>query len=287
MTGLFKPGMRDAAKRVIREPLVHFLIAGAAVFLLLAGREPDLAERRIVVSEDDVAQLVQRWIRTFRRNPTDEEMQALVGQHVEDQVYYREALRLGLDKDDEVVVRRMRNKIVAMASLPVDAAKPGDAELQSYLDKNPKRYAGDDTYSFEQVWLGENTPANRERARAMADASAHQPGSFDAVANALPVSPIARTHRDQSASDVANTFGGSFATGLANAPPDKWVGPVLSGFGVHLVRLTRRVPAMAPTMDAVRAQVLNDWRSAKVREAEQAQYRKIAQGYRIEIEQPR
>lgn len=128
---------RSRAATVLREPLAHFLIAGALVYALLAGRAPDIGERRIVVNEEVVSRIADRFALTFRRAPTPDELDGLISDYVHDQVYYREALRLGLDKDDEVVMRRMRNKMVSIATSDAEAAEPGDAELQKLLDKDP------------------------------------------------------------------------------------------------------------------------------------------------------
>ncbi|MBS0474555.1 MAG: peptidyl-prolyl cis-trans isomerase, partial [Proteobacteria bacterium] len=132
---------RDRAAHVLREPLVHFLLAGAVVYALLAGRAPDLGERRIVVNEAVVAQLLTRWSENYRRPPTPTELDGMISDYVRDQAYYREALRLGLDKDDEVVMRRMRNKMIALATSEAEAATPSDAQLQTMLDKDPARYS--------------------------------------------------------------------------------------------------------------------------------------------------
>ena len=116
--------IKQTGQRLLKEPLVHFLIAGAAVFWLLSGRAPDLGERRIVVNEAVVSGLVQRWTDTFRRPPSQDEIDGLIRDYVQDQVYYREALSLGLDQEDEVVVRRMRRKMESLAVAEAEAQNP-------------------------------------------------------------------------------------------------------------------------------------------------------------------
>jgi peptidyl-prolyl cis-trans isomerase C len=147
-------GWRTRAAGLLREPLLHFLVAGALVFVALSGRPPDAGERRIVVDEMVVAGLVNHHVQAFRRPPTAAELDELIRDYVRSEVYYREALRLGLDRDDEVVKKRLRNKMLAIAGAEAEAALPGDAELQALLDKDPARYALPPRYTITQRYLG-------------------------------------------------------------------------------------------------------------------------------------
>ena len=133
---------RDRAAIVLREPLVHFLLAGALVFAVLSGRAPDTGERRIVVNETVVTGLVNGYVQSFRRPPTDEELDGLIRDYVRGEVYYREALRLGLDQDDAVVRQRMVAKMDMSASAAAEIAEPHEAELRAYFEANRARYAG-------------------------------------------------------------------------------------------------------------------------------------------------
>ena len=129
------PSSRDLAVAVLREPLVHFLVAGALVFLVLSGRPPNATERRIVVDEPVLERMFNRYVQSFHRPPTPEEIDGLVQDYIRSEVYYREALRLGLDRDDEVVKKRMRNKMLALSGAEAEATQPSDTELQALLDK--------------------------------------------------------------------------------------------------------------------------------------------------------
>jgi len=155
---------KDNLRRLLKEPLVHFLIAGALVFWLMAGRAPDLGERRIVVNERVAGAIAQRFYDSFRRMPSQDELDGLIRDYVQDQVYYREALALGLDQNDEVVVRRMRRKMEGLAVADAEAATPSDKDLQALIDKDPARYAEDPRTTFQQVYLGADTPENRAQA---------------------------------------------------------------------------------------------------------------------------
>lgn len=274
---------RNGAAHVLREPIVHFLIAGAVVFALMSGRAPDVGERRIVVNEAIAQRLADRWIENYRTRPTQQELDGLIAEYVRDQVYYREALRLGLDKDDEVVMRRMRNKMLALATSDVEAATPSDSELQKLIDADPARYAAEVTYSFDQLYLGADSPQARTRA---AQALALLKSGQKADALSQPA-PIPASYKDSPASDIAALFGGPFADGLRGLPQGQWTGPVVSGLGLHMVRVTARSTPSKPELAKVRVQVENDWHSAARQKAEESAYRKVLANYDVVIEQPK
>lgn len=262
----------------LKEPLAHFMIAGALVFALLSGRAPDAGERRIVVDEALVTRLADRWAMTFRRPPAPHELDGLITDYVREQVYYREALRLGLDQDDEVVIKRMRNKMLALASAEAEAREPGDADLQALLDRNPERYAGEPRYSLVQVYLGnEASSAAALLARLKAGAT---PEGMGAVA------PLPQRYASASRAELAERFGDAFPAALDRLRPGEWSGPIESGLGQHLVRLELREAAPPPRLADVRQRLANDWRAEAIRTAQDADYRRLLEGYEVTIEKP-
>jgi hypothetical protein len=273
--------LNDTARRWLKEPLVHFLIAGALVFWLLSGRAPDLGERRIVVDETVVAGLVQRYYDSFRRPPSQDEIDGLIRDYVQDQVYYREALRLGLDRNDEVVIRRMRRKMESLAVADAEAAEPSDAELQALLDKDPAHYAEDPRTSFEQVYLGADT--NEVRLAANAQLAALRGGKSVSV---VP-SPLPSRSDDASADDISAQYGDEYVLALRDLPVGQWSGPVASGLGLHLVKVTARRAPQPPSLASVRQRLENDWRAAAVRKAQGEAYSSILKGYDVVIAKPK
>lgn len=274
--------LRSRAATLLREPLVHFMLAGALVFAVLSGRPPDPGERRIVVSEAVANRLVERWMQSFRRAPTADEIDGLIRDYVMDQVYYREALRLGLDQDDEVIIRRLRNKMVALAASEAEAATPTDAQLQALIDADPVRYAAEPLLDFTQVYLGSDTPASRGAA-ARALGALQGGGAADAYRQPAP---IPATFSRTPASDVSAVLGDDFVAALGKLPVGQWSGPVASGAGLHLVRIDRRDPPPAPRLADVRQKVENDWRSAATQKAVGEAYVKLLEGYDVVIERP-
>ena len=273
---------RTRAAALLREPLVHFLVLGALVFVAMAGRAPDLGERRIIVDEPVVAGLVNHHVRAFRRPPTAEELDGLIRDHVRGEVYYREALRLGLDTDDEVVKKRLRNKMLAIAGAEAEAAQASDAELQALLDADPARYAAPPRYRLEQIYLGPDAPALR--AAAAAEIGRIPKGARPGIMT-QPL-PLPGRFDDASQTDLAEQLGDDFATALARLPVGTWMGPLVSGFGLHLVRIDQRVQPPPPRLADVRQRLENDWRSSAIRKAQDAHLQQLLDSYDVEIRRP-
>ncbi len=271
---------RHRAGQFLREPLVHFLIAGAAVFAVMAGRAPDVGDRRIVVDAAVVAGLVDHHVRAFRRPPTPAELDDLIRDHVRTEVYYREALALGLDRDDDAVKKRLRNKMLAIAAARAEAQMPSDAQLQALIDQQPDRYARPARYGLDQRYLGDDTPATR--AAAVAALAALNRGEAPAIT--APALPLPARLVDAPADQIAMDFGDGFAAALAGLPVGRWAGPVPSGLGLHLVRITQRQAPARPRLADVRQRVTNDWRRAAIARAEADDLRALMARYDVVIE---
>jgi hypothetical protein len=246
---------RQRGARFLREPLVHFLAAGALVFALLGGDSaPD--ERRIIIDAARIERLAGQFAQSFRRPPSPSELDALIRDDLKSEVYYREALRLGLDRDDEVVRRRMRLKMEAFADDPEALAAPDEATLERWLAAHPERFAAESRYSFEQRWLGEGP-------------------------NSLPP----RFERT-GAGELRALFGDGFPAALDRVSLGIWH-PIVSGVGRHEVRLSERIPATPPRLAEVRRQVEDDWRTATARARAERAYQALLDGYEVTIERPR
>ncbi len=272
-------------KTVAREPLVHFLIAGLFVFALASwrGAAVDPADRTITIDEDRVSWLAEQFSRTWQRSPNPEEIDQLIRDYVKEEVYYREALRMGLEQDDPIIRRRLRSKMEFLAAAEVEADVPDEATLQAWLAENQGRYAQSARFSFEQVYLGAaNDPAAQMRAQPVL-AQLNKGAAPAGLGQPLSL-PVRLEDADRTA--VANDFGDGFATAVAKFRPGRWQGPVESGFGLHLVRVTRVETPKPPKLAEVRQQVENDWRAATLEERQERGYQALLNGYSVRIEKP-
>ena len=269
--------VREKLKSLLREPFVQFLLGGLLLFLFFAARGTavDPADRRITITETEVARLTGLWVQTWRRPPTQAEIDGLIRDAIKEDIYYREAMRLGLDKDDPVIRRRLRSKMEFLATAEAEAATPSEAILQAWLDGHSARYATGAGFAFEQVYAGSDV------ARAASLLKQLQ-GGAEAGGLGDPLSVPRHMDADQPA--ITREFGDGFATALTKLPIGEWSGPVQSGFGLHLVRVNSvRLGRKAALVD-VRQQVENDWRSASREEREARAYQALLDGYDIRIE---
>jgi parvulin-like peptidyl-prolyl isomerase len=270
----------------LREPLLHFVLLGAALFALadvLDDRSVEAAEDRIVVTPGRVENLRALFEKTWRRPPRGEELQGLVEDYVLEEALYREGLALGLDQDDSVVRRRMRQKLEFVAEDLLDRVEPTEADLRAWFEAHPDAYARPARLTFRQVLV------SSEREDTQADAQAFltelRAGTVD-PATAGDGVLLARAFADAEADVVARTFDEAFVTGLAAAPIGEWTGPLASPYGLHLVLVSERVPGELPVLEDVGDQVERDWLYARRQEAEERFHREVLERYRISIEWP-
>ena len=269
-----------------REPLVHFLIAGAAIFAFYAwrGDSVDAGDRQIIVREAQVERLANIWSQTWQRPPSATELDGLIRDYIKEEVYYREAIRLGLDQDDAIVRKRLRAKMEFFATSEAETMVANDAVLQAWLDKNPARYAADPLISFKSVYVS----TTGDEAAALLKAKSllvRLRNGADAEKLGDSIS-LPRSVAGATTEAVDRQFGEAFAAKLIGLPKGQWSGPVASGFGLHLVRVDMVSKVGTPKLAQVRQRVENDWRSATRITRENQAYQTLLDGYDIKIKRP-
>ncbi len=269
--------LTDRVRGLWREPLLHFLLAGAVIFALFGGAVNDPSDRSITVSEAQLRGLTEQWEQTWGRQPTPSEVDGLIRDYVKDEVYYREALRLGLDQDDIILRRRMRSKMEFLVAAESEAETPSDAALQAWLNERQTKYATNPILSFDQIFVGED--------RNVASIITRLNQGGDPAQYSSPLS-VPRHLEDIPAQEIDRQFGEGFAKLLGAQPVGQWRGPVASGFGQHIVRLRKITPGAIPPLANIRQMVENDWRAANRSRREAKAYQALLDGYDIRIAAP-
>ncbi len=273
--------------KILREPLVHFLLAGAALFALFAWlNDGDAPEGEaagapvIVVSAQQQERLASQFRGTWLRPPTPDEMAGLINAHVQEEILYREALKLGLDQGDTVVRRRLNQKMEFLTAAGAGLLEPSNEELQAYMQANAESYRVPPRLAFHQIYLGAAPePATVEQARLAATAlGAEAAGSEIGVATLLP-SSLGPTQ----AGVINGQFGSGFAEALLTLKPGGWRGPVRSGYGLHLIHVTGREESRLPPLAEVGQRVAADWRAEKEAELRERQYEKLRAEYTVQV----
>ncbi|MGN3974318.1 peptidyl-prolyl cis-trans isomerase [Tsuneonella sp. SYSU-LHT278] len=274
-----EPGTRGLTlARLIREPLVHFLLLGAAIFAFLGwqGEPADPETRTIVLTREDQARLAANFAEIMGRPPSAAELDGVIGGWVRDEVLYREALRLGLDDGDAVIRKRLAQKMDAIAASAADAESPDEATLRKWLADHPERFAVDAALTFDQIFF-----TSRSRAtvgKTLLDGGADWRWVGDPVS--LPPR-FERAGREA----IARELGEEFARALDTLAPSKsWQGPIEGALGWHLVRLTERTPGKLPPFEAVRGRVEDDWRTATAGSRRDAAYKLLRDAYTVTID---
>lgn len=251
---------------LLREPLVHFFLLGAAIFGIFAVVDDSpapVAANVLEVSEDDARRLAAEFEATWRRPPTAAELDHMIGQFVREEVYVREALALGLDRDDAVIRRRLQTKMEFLTESGAEAAQPDDATLQAHLEANAGRFAEPPLVAFEQILLDTRVGAEEVD---LVEARLNRGIDPGEAARPTLLPPVFRLSPVQV---VDGTFGTGFFDEIGRLPVGVWAGPVETSLGRHLVRVTERREARLPPLSEIRARVEQDWRAeftARLRE---------------------
>jgi hypothetical protein len=268
-------------RRILNEPLLHFLVLGALLFALYGwiNRGTPKTASEIVVSQGQLANLTAQFARSWRRPPTAEERDRLIEQWVREEIFYREGLALGLDRNDPVVRRRIAQKVEFVAEGMAPSA-PTDAELQAWLDAHRDSYAIETIYTIRQVFFDPARRGNRLDADLVAAREALQRGAkVSGDSTLLPGELDAAP-----GFEVARVFGSEFAESLKGLPVGGWSAPLRSGFGWHLVEIKARDSGRPATLAEARAAVERDWLRARTEEVNAEFYRKLRANYNVRIE---
>jgi len=270
--------------RLIREPLVHFLLLAGAIFAaygLLSGRVA--TEEAIGVTPAKIEQMASIFARTWQRPPTADELKGLIDDYVKEEIYVREAMRLGIDQDDTVIRRRLRMKMEFLNDAEAEATPATDAELAAYLAAHPGTFREAPRIAFEQVYLD----VRKRGAGAQADATALL-GSLKTNASLVaeagdptllpPSMPL--TGRQ----GIAQLFGDDFAAAVMALPVGDWQGPLPSGFGLHLVRVTAQEAGRLPALAEIRPQVEREWMNDRRETIARQKLDDLLKRYKVTVE---
>ena len=275
--------VHTVGRRLLHEPLLHFAVLGAAIFVghhLIVAPAPDPAE--IVVTAERVTSLAAQFSGMHGgRPPREDELRAAIDTYVRDEMLYREGLALGLDRDDPVVRNRVRQK-ASILSDDALAAEPTETELEAFLKAHQSEFDIPARVSFEQVYFDPTKhPADLKRVVAAARAALVAGTRADALTDPTL---LPSTVNEVLPSDVDAVFGDSFGKQLAELESGTWEGPLLSTFGVHLVRITWRGEGTPATLANARDVIAREWSREHALKVRAQFYRTLAKRYSVRIE---
>jgi len=271
----------------LKEPLLHFLALGGLIFAVNALINDDAANDRssIVVSLSQQENLASTFARTWQRPPTQDEMNSLIVDFIRQEIAYRESQAMQLDRDDIVIRRRLRQKLVMLAEDVASLAPPTEEEVKAYFAENIEDFRQPAVLSIRQIYFGNNGNAGDEQASAekLLEQLQRDESSVD-IATAGDASLLPRELENVSESELDSLFGTGFSSALATIEAGSWGGPVASGFGLHLVRVDNRVESRLPELEAVADYVTRELLVIRRQQAIDALYAKLAESYTVSIE---
>jgi hypothetical protein len=275
--------------KLLREPLVHFLLLGAMLFgvFALVGERGSVRTGQIVVTPGHIEHLTVSFTRTWQRPPTAPELTGLIEDYIREEVLYREAVAMGLDRDDTIVRRRLRQKLEFLTEETAETVPPSDAELQAFLQQHADAFRVEPRLAFQHVYL------SRERRGDAADAAAREllaqlTTGATATDTAALGDPFLLPHAFVllSRNEITRLFGDTFATQLQHLELSRWVGPIESAYGLHLVFIHERTDGRLPALAEVRQAVQREWLATRRKEVNEQFYQRLRARYTVIVEQP-
>lgn len=273
-------------RSLLREPLLHFLGIGALLFLLFNWKGAGgPGSSRIVITPGQVDAMAAGFARTWQRPPSERELKGLLDDYVREEMATREAMAMGLDRDDTIIRRRLRQKLEFVAEDSVDATPPTDADLEAWFAAHADTFRTEPEVAFRQVYLNPDrhgAALDRDAARLLAQLSATG-AEADVTTIGDPLMLPNDVERSTRA-DVARQFGDEFAGAVLESETGRWVGPLRSGYGLHVVWVRERHEGRTPALAEVRAVVAREFTSARRTRELNAMYERMLKRYQVTIE---
>ena len=271
--------------KLSREPLVHFILLGALLFAghLLWQRHVTKADHTIIVTADEMERQALIFAGENRRQPTDEDLKALLFAHVEEQALMREAERIGLGEDDTIIRRRLAQKMRFIIEDVEAPALPAEAELKSWFEANMDKFVSAETRSFSHVYLSPEEHGDNLNAAAQNILSKLENENEDWNALGDPFM-LKRGFKSLNALELSRLFGPTFSKGLFELEGNKWQGPIESAFGLHLIRIDNIADKITPSFEDVRDDVETAWQEDARRSANQAALKELIQKYKVDVQ---
>lgn len=271
-------------KNLLKEPLFHFLLIGFGLFLLYGWvSDRNDSQETIYFDDYDMNNLIASWEMQWKRLPTDEELKSLVEQNIRQEVFYQEALKMNLDHNDEIIKRRLAQKMNFLSNDLATLKDPTQEELLSYYDDNKEKYMLSPVYSLYQVSFRSDSRDNarQDAQRYLEGIEGNDPEGLENEGDRLPL-PF--SFESVNSDELSRHLGMEFSRALEGLDTGKWSGPVRSGFGWHLVYISEKIPARIPEFQSIHKELLRDLEYEKQRKVNDQVYNELRSNYQVEFD---
>jgi len=266
-------------KRILQEPLLHFLVVGSLLFFYLSVNDTE-TKPQVTISQGKIKQLTAQFSKTRQRTPSKKELNALIENQIREDLAFEHGVQMGLVENDSIIKRRVQQKIEFMLNDSIGSIEPSHEDLQTYLEAHKEQYTIAPTYSFKHVYIN---PEKHEDVDTFISELKNK--SLDANYKVLGDSMMLESeYRNITTAQIARLFGRKFAKYLDAVSLERWQGPVKSGYGLHLVQIEHKIPKHLATLKEVEIAVRRDFRTDAQKKAISAFYDELKVQYNVEVE---
>jgi len=271
-------------KKLLKEPFIHFVFIGIAMFLLYGlVSDKTNSKNSIVINDFDVNNIISTWEMQWKRPPTEQELQKLINLNIKQEIFYQEALKMNLDHNDEIIKRRLAQKMQFLSNDIAALIEPNDKVLKVYFEKNKDKYLTPYAYSLYQITF---SPDKRKDTYKDAEITLKQfpNATFDEMRQWGDKLPFDYYFSEINANELALQLGSKFSESIQKLETNKWVGPVPSGFGYHLVFITNKTEPKIPSFESIKKTLTRDFEYDNQKEVDEAIYKALKRQYDIHID---
>jgi len=270
--------------KILKEPFFHFILIGIALFLLYGVvNNQTNSKNTIIINDFDVNNIIAGWEMQWKRSPTEKELQSLINLNIKQEIFYQEALNMNLDHNDEIIKRRLAQKMQFLSNDIASLQEPTVLELQKYYKTHADKYLTPYSYSLYQITF---TSDKRENNFKDAKETLDQFGNatFDEMKNWGDAMPFSYYFDDINANELSLQLGSKFPDAIKGEEINKWIGPIPSGFGYHLVYITMKTEPHLPDFDMIKNDILRDYEYDNQKEVNELIYKELKKKYHIEFD---
>ncbi len=270
-------------KKILKEPFFHFVLIGIALFILYGMvNDKTNSKNRILINDFDVDNIIASWEMQWKRPPTEKELQNLIKLKVKQEIFYQEALKMNLDHNDEIIKRRLAQKMQFLSDDIASLTEPTEDELQEYYKDHVNKYLTPTSYSLYQIIFSPDKRTDNKK-DAIETLKQFPNATFDEMKNWGDQLPFPYYFEEVTANELGLQLGSKFPEALLDKGINKWIGPIPSGFGYHLVYITKRINPYLPDFEVRRKDVIRDFEYDKQQEVNDLIYTELKKKYDIEI----
>ena len=271
--------------RIIREPLLHFLLLGALIFITasLVNNKKRIAEKTIVISNEKIGNILRLYQVQTGALPAKVQLDAMIEDYIKEEILYRESIKMKLDKDDEILRRRLSQKMEFLQSDLTVVPVPSPEQLETFYQSHQRDFRDSSTVSFTHIYFSADKNgvedakkrAEKVKSELIQKGSSRSPEKGDRFS-------LQFDYTNQNKLDIVQLFGNKpILDSLFSSPLNQWIGPVESGYGWHLISITQRTPGSVPPFASIKDRVLDDYTATMKDSLNKTAYDKLKNKYTI------